>query len=111
MYRSTDDVTVDESPQFTELSDWLRGEDLKNRQLPPAEIQYGLKARWKAWLDIYHLFMQAGGNAALMTELATGEELEKAFADLARGEESILITTLWPNLDPDENLGLDETKY
>jgi hypothetical protein len=51
------DVTVDTSPQFLELKDWLRGKDLHERMLPRHEVDYGQQARLEAFLKVVALFL------------------------------------------------------
>lgn len=52
-------LTVEISPQYTELSDWLRGEDLVFRKVNPTELSDGIQDRRKAFLAIVALFLQA----------------------------------------------------
>lgn len=49
-------VSVELSPQITEMTDWLRGQDLYERSLPASEIDIGLSARRKAFTDLVALF-------------------------------------------------------
>ena len=50
-------VSVDLSPQLTEVTDWLRGQDLFERELPASEVDLGLSARRKAFTDLVGLFV------------------------------------------------------
>ena len=49
-------VSVELSPQFLELTDWLRGQDLFDRQLPESETKLGLGARRAAFKDLVNLY-------------------------------------------------------
>ena len=55
---SSDNVDVDDSPQFRELSSWLRGDDLHEKKLPGPEHRHAVDARRTAFLDVLKLFEQ-----------------------------------------------------
>ena len=92
-----DEVTVVESDQFIELTSWLRGEDLHERMLPAPEIRHGMDARQRAFIDMLHLYMQAGGAANEVLERSTDRDEISRWTDMSsRSEEEILLNALFP---------------
>lgn len=91
-----DGVSVDLSPQFVEVTDWLRGHDLFERQLPPGEIEYGLGARRKAVIQLVGLYLlevrrqnetlKATGDGHVDLELALERACTVGNVEIPKGE-------------------------